>query len=424
MKRSHLLIACLALLILSCRRRFEVDLPEPEWTEFDAPGTAPLSGLTARRMEGLLSVTGGREQFGAGAVMQWSYEANGSDTVFYVSFFCEKDISYIVCQGRRRDSTLLLKGYWRRMAGTQTGRVRLTVRAEAGGRYLFGNPSASASDLMLEGVYGQGQAVPDQPLRLRYQRALVQRRPLEILAHRGGGLSADLLPASENSLELLPHAARFGATGVEIDVQMTRDGVPVLYHDATLNERLVIRNGMVGALGAYSFAQLRGLVRLVRNGERIPSLREALDVILYRTSLRFVWLDIKYNGSLETVRALQEEYAQRAVAMGRNLEIVIGIPDREVLQRFRELPGHRQLPSLCELGTEETESIDARIWAPRWTLGLQNDQVAAQQARGRRVFVWTLDLPANISLFLQQGRFNGILSNYPSAVVYAYYTQP
>ncbi|RYY98608.1 MAG: glycerophosphodiester phosphodiesterase [Chitinophagaceae bacterium] len=412
----------LLLLLGACRRDYDVRLPSTEWAEFSAPDALRLPGPAAARMEGVYACTGGAENFGSGAVLKWSYDASATDTTIYVSLFCEKDVSWIVCEGKRRDSTILLNGFWRKMAGTATGRVRLTVTAPNGGAFVLGG--APAPELLIEGVYGDGEAVPDRPLRFSRTRALAPARALEVVVHRGGGQSADLLPASENSLEILPWAARFGATGVEIDVRRTSDGVLVLYHDATLNERLIQKNGLVGPIENYSFAQLNTLVRLVRNGERIPTLRAALETIVTRTPLRFVWLDTKFDAPLDELRALQAEFMQRAAALGKPLEIVIGIPDEGVLGRFRALPDHRNVPSLVELEAGDAESVNARIWAPRWTLGLQNAGAAAVQAQGRRAFVWTLDLPENIDLFLRQGRFDGILSNYPTAVAYAYYTQP
>lgn len=51
-----------------------------------------------------------------------------------------------------------------------------------------------------------------------------------IIAHRG---ASSLAP--ENTLEALRLAAELGADRAEIDVQLTRDGVPVLLHDATVD---------------------------------------------------------------------------------------------------------------------------------------------------------------------------------------------
>jgi glycerophosphoryl diester phosphodiesterase len=244
-----------------------------------------------------------------------------------------------------------------------------------------------------------------------------------MVVHRGGGQTADLLPASENTTQIIEMASRFGATGIEIDVRLTKDGVPILYHDVSLSERLIQKNGMVGPIENYTYAQLNALVRLVRNGERIPTLREALETAVYNTPLRFVWMDIKFHGSLKLIRELQVEYLQKAATLGRTIDINIGIPDDEVLNQFLSLPDYRQIPSVCELEPMAVERSNAHIWAPRWTLGLQNDEVQEIQSQGRKAFVWTLDIPQNIEQFMNQGHFDGILSNYPSAVAYLYYAK-
>jgi len=72
----------------------------------------------------------------------------------------------------------------------------------------------------------------------------------ELIAHRGYPLHHP-----ENTLPGIEAALRAGAHHVEIDVQMTADHVPVLFHDATL-ERLC---AAPGAVHEYSFAALRTL---------------------------------------------------------------------------------------------------------------------------------------------------------------------
>jgi len=54
-------------------------------------------------------------------------------------------------------------------------------------------------------------------------------RPL-IFAHRGG---AKLAP--ENTLAAFDRGLEAGADGLELDVRLSRDGLPVVSHDATLD---------------------------------------------------------------------------------------------------------------------------------------------------------------------------------------------
>lgn len=413
----------LCLFFIACRREDSAPVPDSTWALFHSPATRSLNSITISKLDGIYTLEQGTDNFGSAAPAKWSYTTTGRDTVFHLSLFLDSDAGYIICEGRRLDSSILFDGYWRKRVGTATGKVRLTIGKDSGAVLLLRNGvPPQGSQIILTGVYGFGDAVPELPLQLRYTRGLLPATPFQILAHRGGGRTADLLPASENSVEMIRLASRFGATGVEIDVKLTKDGIPVLFHDATLNVRVVQSSGLLGPIENYTFDQLSALVRLI-NGERIPTLRQALETVLYQTPLQFVWLDIKYDGSLQVVRQLQSEYLQKANAAQRKLEIVFGLPDEASVNNFKKLPGYQNIPSLVEYSVEEAAAVNARIWAPQWTLGLQSEAVAAQQAQGRRVFTWTMDIAENIERYMREGKFDGILSNYPSIVAYHYYVR-
>src|SRR3954462_7169500 len=59
------------------------------------------------------------------------------------------------------------------------------------------------------------------------------RRPPISFAHRGARAHAP-----ENTIEAFTLALRLGATGLESDVWLTSDGVPVLDHDGVVRSRL------------------------------------------------------------------------------------------------------------------------------------------------------------------------------------------
>ncbi|QMU76588.1 glycerophosphodiester phosphodiesterase [Streptacidiphilus sp. PB12-B1b] len=85
------------------------------------------------------------------------------------------------------------------------------------------------------------------------------------IAHRG-----DPLRFRENTLPSLRSAVAEGADWIEVDVKLTRDAVPVLLHDDTL-QRLWGHDRRVGAL---TRAELDALTRT--DPYRIPDLAEAL----------------------------------------------------------------------------------------------------------------------------------------------------
>ena len=415
------LISFVALLS-SCQKNYEAPLPSLDWSLFQDPAALRLLPATVRAAEGVYALSEGSDFFGARMALKSSYVLDGTDTVYHLSFLGEREIPWIILEGRRLGDSILLNGYWRRMINTSTGRVRLVIPA-ANGAALLLNPQGPlpVDGVRIRGLFGNGSEVPLQRLELSYQRPLNPGN-FDILAHRSGGRTSDLLPYSENSVNMIRFAAQMGATGIEIDVRLTRDGVPILYHDNTLNLRLIQKNGLVGPIEEYSYDQLYRQVRLL-DGQRIPSLREALYALVYETDLRTVWLDTKYDGPLDRVQALQAEFRQRAAQIGRQVDIYIGLPTEDAFDRFKALPNFSNTPSLCELSVDQVNEINAAVWAPRWTLGLQNAEVSAVRASGKKVYVWTLDVPEYARQFVNEGQFNGILTNYPSLIAYYHYVK-
>ncbi|MGV9233948.1 glycerophosphodiester phosphodiesterase [Streptomyces nigra] len=84
------------------------------------------------------------------------------------------------------------------------------------------------------------------------------------VAHRG-----DPYRVRENTLNSLRSALALGADAVEIDVRLTRDGVPVLLHDATLRRLWELDRPLL----SLSAAEVRGLT-----AGGVPTLEEALAV--------------------------------------------------------------------------------------------------------------------------------------------------
>ncbi|MGY0491439.1 glycerophosphodiester phosphodiesterase [Streptomyces sp. WG-D5] len=87
--------------------------------------------------------------------------------------------------------------------------------------------------------------------------------PVTAVAHRG-----DPYRVRENTLPSLRSALDQGADAVEFDVRLTRDGTPVLLHDATL-DRLWEHDRPLSAL---SYDEVRGLTE-----DGVPTLAEALE---------------------------------------------------------------------------------------------------------------------------------------------------
>ncbi len=100
------------------------------------------------------------------------------------------------------------------------------------------------------------------------------RRPLNV-AHRGASAAAP-----ENTLAAFRVALELGADGVELDVQLSRDGAAIVCHNFTVDETT---DGH-GLIRDMSLAELRALdagswFGPEFAGERIPTLQEVIDLI-------------------------------------------------------------------------------------------------------------------------------------------------
>src|SRR5262245_52673853 len=98
----------------------------------------------------------------------------------------------------------------------------------------------------------------------------------KVAGHRGAAAYAP-----ENTLASFREAARRGAGWVEFDVKLTADGVPIVFHDDTLDRTT---NGK-GAVAEASHERICGLdagawFGLGFMGQRVPTFEEALRLVL------------------------------------------------------------------------------------------------------------------------------------------------
>lgn len=91
----------------------------------------------------------------------------------------------------------------------------------------------------------------------------------DIASHRGG---AALWP--ENSQTAFRETAKLAVEQIEFDVQLSADGVPVIFHDTTLDR---VTDG-TGPLGEKTLAELKAL-KIFNDGGQIMTLQEGLSIL-------------------------------------------------------------------------------------------------------------------------------------------------
>lgn len=350
----------------------------------------PLTGRALAYLAGVHAVDAGN--FGSEVVVRATEKS--------VSFFAEPEATWSTMAAGCLGDRLVLEGFYRRATTTETGLVRLFVGPETNARALC-RGSAPPEPIVLEGTAG------DAPLRLHWTRST--RDPdgrFFVVAHRGGCRTLDKCGASENSVEVLRLAESLGADAVEVDVRLTSDGVPILYHDDAFDPRLATGPYCHGDVADFTLAHVRALCKL-SGGENVPTLDEALAAVVEDTTLRGVWLDVKSVAALQPTRTIAEKWARA----GRSVQLVVGLSTEELLDAWRALGPAEGITCLSELDPTDL----CRVWGPRWTRGPMESDVRAVQARGGQVAYWTLDEREFIDAFLA-ARPDAILTNRPGLV--------
>jgi glycerophosphoryl diester phosphodiesterase len=369
--------------------------------------------------------------------MEGVYKAGPDNSVLGKDFVCLANNDYLTLISNRgglyaimqlklrvSDSSLIGAGFWRTPNGTSIGAIKLT--APVTWRALANGDFRQVGFMLYHHNSLTNKNLNETPIKFeRPFSATVLNKDFLIVAHRGGGRNSDNLLQSENSTELIKKAALFGANGIEIDVKLTKDRIPVLYHDDDLNTRLTKKSPLIGNINQYTYGVLTQYVELI-HGEKIPKLEDVLTQAIDSTNLKFVWLDIKGDPDIfSDLAPIVLKAYQLAASKNRKIEILCGLPSLDVYRQFMTfsttLSPNTQLPSLCEIGLEETVAIKSKVWGPRWTLGYLSDEVAEAQANNISVITWTLNEESFIKKYIQEANFNGILSDYPSIVAYYHY---
>jgi len=212
--------------------------------------------------------------------------------------------------------------------------------------------------------------------------------------------------APENTLAGIRAALRHKADAIEIDIQLTRDAVPVLLHDRTVDRT----TDGAGRIAELSLRQARALD--AGRGERIPTLREVLAVVAGRA---LVVLEIKPSGiEMETLAAVR-----RAKALEWCVVHSFRPPVVETVRKLEP-----KMPASLLVGGEYV-----REWREIFALALSiNAQgvavnhesvtprlVRAAHLRELRVSTWTVDLQRDTRRVYAAG-VDAITTDFPDRV--------
>ncbi len=246
---------------------------------------------------------------------------------------------------------------------------------------------------------------------------------MQIIAHRGASAEAP-----ENTLAAFRRALELGAGMIELDVRLTSDGIPVVFHDETLSRTS-------DGKGAVSDLPLERVRRLSAGGwyggsfreERIPTLEEVYDLVGDRAEI-----NVEIKGAAEETADGALGVVNGAGAIERTL---FSSFDPRALERIRANSASARLALLLGPGSfvgpdtplsgDPVARVLTRVarWAPLRLEGVNlhrllasADLVEALHQRALRVYVYTVDGLRSVRAMARM-EVDGVFTNDPALLL-------
>jgi len=212
-----------------------------------------------------------------------------------------------------------------------------------------------------------------------------------IIGHRGASAVAP-----ENTMAAFREAIAVGADGIEFDVRLTRDRVPVVIHDSTLrrtgglNQRVADLNWEelskvdIGSWFALRFAS-----------ETVPSLAELFE--LFKTNNLSLYLEMKCDAPAEH-RPLAEACSRLINDYSFKERVVVECFQLPALEVLKEIDPEIKTAALFDRTFTDQSIITSATEIGAMAVALHHrlarkGLVAKSKQAGLHVAVWTVDDP-------------------------------
>lgn len=217
-----------------------------------------------------------------------------------------------------------------------------------------------------------------------------------IIGHRGASAVAP-----ENSMAAFEAAIAAGADGIEFDVRLSRDGVPVIIHDDTLQRTHGLRKRVVD----LTAEELRSV--------SVPSLRDLFELMSQNDLI--LCLEIKGSSS-----ELAERCCELVSEFAFEERVIVECFDLSVVDKIRTL----KTAALFEPRIYTDQSlIDRALRVGASVLALHRrlakpPLIEKAKLAGLRVVVWTVDDPAWVANAHSLG-IEALITNDPATMIEA-----
>jgi glycerophosphoryl diester phosphodiesterase len=248
-----------------------------------------------------------------------------------------------------------------------------------------------------------------------------------IQAHRGGSIVNGTPAYPENTMPAFRHSARQGFV-LEMDAKLTKDGVPVIMHDATLDRT----TDCTGEVVELTLAQLRhcrvdilgtenNSVHVNPDGPRaagIPTLARVLDFIRKKGArasieIKNVPTDPDYDPTDRFATIVSRTIRQSHVPQSRLIIQSFWPPNLTVAQRLLPLAelSFLTLSAANDGGISYASANDIQWVSPQWPVDAS--YVANAHGQGRKIVPFTIDARADLIRAADEG-VDAIITNDPT----------
>lgn len=234
-----------------------------------------------------------------------------------------------------------------------------------------------------------------------------------VIAHRGARLVAP-----ENTLPAFEQAMRLGADGIECDVMLTADKVPVICHD----DALAKWSSTYRSVHATSFRALRTIdvgsrFHVDFKGTTIPTLSEMLS--LFRPTSMLLNIEIKMQA--QYANGVEKIVADTIREFAMDDQVIVSSFSPMILWRMKRVAPHlrrsllRERKAFSFLHTGIFARM-LRVWGIHPALRMTTPRLMRMaRANGWSVMPWTLNTPDEFARAVALG-VDGIITDDPAGL--------
>lgn len=229
-------------------------------------------------------------------------------------------------------------------------------------------------------------------------------------AHRGASAACP-----ENTMAAFEKALALGATGIETDVQMTKDGKLVLIHDETLKRT----TGAEGLVKDYTYAELSGLdagswFGEAFRGEKLPLLDELLEL----TSSTGTVVNIELKNGVVPYAGLEQQVIETVHRFKMSGQVVISSFNHFSLAACKQIDAEIRTGILYMEGLYNPWDYAQTVKADAlhaYRLAVRPEWVAEARAHGIVYHPFTVNSEEEMKALIDAG-VAGIITDHPDVL--------